>query len=224
MAEFASKSVAGTALGLSVGSTVLSVLNGGLGNLLGGLGAGNRCGCNGGWNNCGCNGGGSASIADILALVAGLSRWGEPRWGNCNEAIGATRYDLGVLQQLSAKDAEIAKLTLSQEVDAKVLALYQVIDARDKATGQEIAKLAAGQAVVNQQLNDNMAFIQNDLNNKIALEAERRCCGDNSIVTYLNTNFQSKAIASFTPSTDAPVPAATFNPIANCGRGCGCGN
>lgn len=224
MAEFASKGVAGTGLGLGAAGTALGLLNGGLGNLLGGLGAGNRCGCNGSCNNCSCNGGGSAVAADTLALAAGLSRWGEPRWGGCNETIGATRYDLGVLQQLSAKDAEIAKLSLSQEIDAKILALYQVIDARDKATGQELAKLAAGQAVVNQQLNDNMAFIQNDLNNKIALEAERRCCGDSSIVTYLNTNFQTKAIASFTPSTDAPVPAATFNPIANCGCGCGCGN
>lgn len=226
MAEFASKSVAGTALGLSVGSTVLSVLSGGLGNLLGGLGAGNRCGC-----NTDCNGPSPCGKADdglaaamIGLLVNSVLLGSKAGASGCNETIGATRYDLGVLQQLSAKDAEIAKLSLSQEVDAKILALYQVIDARDKATGQEIAKLAAGQAVVNQQLNDNMAFIQNDLNNKVALEAERRCCGDSSIVTYLNSNFPTKAIASFTPSTDAPIPAATFNPIANCGCGCGCGN
>ena len=71
------------------------------------------------------------------------------------------------------------------------------------------------------QINDNLAFMQSDLNSKIALEAERRCCGDNSIVTYLNTNFQPKAIASFTPSTDAPTIAATFNPLGNCGCSCG---
>ena len=198
MAEFASKGVAGAGLGLGVAGTALGVLNGGLGNLLGGL-MGNRCSNGVGCGNC--TGYGVA----------------------CNEAIGATRYDLGVLQQLSAKDAEIAKLTLSQEIDTKILALYQFIDAQNKATGQEIAKLAAGQAVVNQQINDNLVFMQNDLNSKINLEAERRCCGDNSIVTYLNTNFQPKAIASFTPSTDAPTIASTFNPIANCGCSCGCG-
>ena len=200
MAEFASKGVAGAGLGLGVAGTALGVLNGGLGNLLGGL-MGNRCAGNpyGGCGNCG-----SYSVV-------------------CNEAIGATRYDLGVLQQLSEKDAQIAKLSLSQEIDTKILALYQFIDAQNKATGQEIAKLAAGQAVVNQQINDNLVFMQNDLNNKINLEAERRCCGDNSIVTYLNTNFQPKAIASFTPSTDAPTIASTFNPIANCGCSCGCG-
>jgi hypothetical protein len=50
MAEFASKGVAGAGLGLGIAGTTLSVLNGGLGNLLGG-------GC-AGWNNmhnCGCS-------------------------------------------------------------------------------------------------------------------------------------------------------------------------
>jgi hypothetical protein len=47
MAEFASKGVAGSGLGLGIAGTALGVLNGGLGNLLGG-----------GWNNygmCGCS-------------------------------------------------------------------------------------------------------------------------------------------------------------------------
>ena len=42
MAEFASRGVAGSGLGLGIAGTALGVLNGGLGNLLGG------------WNNCGC--------------------------------------------------------------------------------------------------------------------------------------------------------------------------
>ena len=42
MAEFASKGVAGSGLGLGIAGTALGVLNGGLGNLLGG------------WNNGGC--------------------------------------------------------------------------------------------------------------------------------------------------------------------------
>jgi hypothetical protein len=47
MAEFASKGVAGSGLGLGIAGTALGLLNGGLGNLLGG-----------GWNNngmCGCS-------------------------------------------------------------------------------------------------------------------------------------------------------------------------
>lgn len=44
MAEFASKGVAGSGLGLGIAGTALGVLNGGLGNLFGG-----------GWNNYGCS-------------------------------------------------------------------------------------------------------------------------------------------------------------------------
>lgn len=42
MAEFASKGVAGSGLGLGIAGTALGVLNGGLGNLFGGM---NNCGC-----------------------------------------------------------------------------------------------------------------------------------------------------------------------------------
>lgn len=47
MAEFASKGVAGSGLGLGIAGTALGVLNGGLGNILGGMG-----GC---MNGCGNN-------------------------------------------------------------------------------------------------------------------------------------------------------------------------
>ena len=43
MAEFASKGVAGSGLGLGIAGTALGVLNGGLGNILGGWN--NGCGC-----------------------------------------------------------------------------------------------------------------------------------------------------------------------------------
>jgi hypothetical protein len=46
MAEFASKGVAGTGLGLGIAGTALGVLNGGLGNLLNGWGNNSAC-CNG---------------------------------------------------------------------------------------------------------------------------------------------------------------------------------
>ncbi len=45
MAEFASKGVAGSGLGLGIAGTALGVLNGGLGNLLGGMGM-SANGCN----------------------------------------------------------------------------------------------------------------------------------------------------------------------------------
>jgi hypothetical protein len=46
MAEFASKGVAGSGLGLGIAGTALGVLNGGLGNLLNGMGGTGGCGNN----------------------------------------------------------------------------------------------------------------------------------------------------------------------------------
>ena len=43
MAEFASKGLAGTALGTGIGGLALGVLNGGLGNILNGIGGNNGC-------------------------------------------------------------------------------------------------------------------------------------------------------------------------------------
>lgn len=40
--EYASKGLAGTALGFGIGGAAMSLANGGLGNLLGGLGQNNR--------------------------------------------------------------------------------------------------------------------------------------------------------------------------------------
>lgn len=51
MAEFASKGVAGSGLGLGIAGTALGVLNGGLGNLLG-VGWNNGFGMNNGYNGC----------------------------------------------------------------------------------------------------------------------------------------------------------------------------
>ena len=45
MAEFASKGVAGSGLGLGIAGTALGLLNGGLGNILGGCGMYNNAGC-----------------------------------------------------------------------------------------------------------------------------------------------------------------------------------
>ena len=43
MAEFGSKGVAGSGLGLGIAGTALGLLNGGLGNLFGGIGMNNNC-------------------------------------------------------------------------------------------------------------------------------------------------------------------------------------
>ena len=90
MAEFASKAVAGSGLGLGISGTVLGLLNGGLGNLLGG------------WNgNCG-----------------------------CSENQVVTRYELGLQNQISAKDGHIALLESNIYTDQKLNDLRNYVDAK----------------------------------------------------------------------------------------------
>lgn len=206
MAEFASKGVGGAGLGLGIAGTALGLANGGLNNLLGNLGVG----------------GNANLINDIAGLSLASNLLGGRNCGcgnGCNETIGATRYDLDIMNQMAQKDAKIARLEVSQETDQKILELYKYIDGKDKVTGETIAQIAAAQAVQNQKINDNMKFIEADLNNKIAAEKNARCCADNSIVTYANATFYAKLVADVTAGT-ATTPQATYNPIPNCGCGC----
>lgn len=210
MADFASKGLGGTALGFGIAGTAMSALNGGLQNLLGGvLGGNNQNAVN--------------ALAE-LGLAASLLGGNAKCCGGCNETIGATRYDLGVMNQLAEKDAIIARLQGSQETDKKILELYQYVNSRDKATGEAIAQIAAAQAVTNQKLADDMRFVEADLNNKISAERKERCCADNSIVTYANATFYAKLVAGVTPTTET-TPQEIYNPLPRCGGCCGgCNN
>lgn len=49
----------------------------------------------------------------------------------------------------------------------------------------------------------------------IALEAERRMCGDNKIVTYVNSTFVPRYLADLTPATGT-TQAVVYNPLCNC--------
>lgn len=201
MAEFASKGVGGAGLGLGIAGTALGLANGGLNNLFGN------------WGNWGYRNNGGVDLAFLAGMAGGRG------CGGCNETIGATRYDLDVMNRLAQKDAQIARLESSQETDGKILELYRYIDGRDKATGEAIAQIAAAQAVTNQKIVDDMRFIQADLDNKIATEKNARCCADNSIVTYANATFYAKLVADVTAGT-ATTPQATYNPLPNCGNNC----
>ena len=53
------------------------------------------------------------------------------------------------------------------------------------------------------------------------MEAERRCCGDNSIVTYANATFYPKQVADVTTGTTTTAQTL-YNPLPKCG--CSCSN
>lgn len=195
MSEYASKGVAGAALGTGIGGLALGVLNGGLGNILGGTGW-NAYG--NGWNN----GNG---------------------WSGCHENTPVNRYEMGLTQELASKDAAIALRDANTYGDQKLLEVYKYFDGQLK----DVRDTLCVQAVTNQKTADSFALAAADLaaakrelSDKIALEAERRCCADNSIVNYSNATFYPKMVADVTTGT-ATTAQLLYNPIPDCGCCCG---
>ena len=161
-----------------------------LGNLLGG-----------GWNGWGAN------PAAAAAMAAG-----------CSENMPVTRYELDREQKLAAKDSEIALLKANTYNDGKMLEVYSYIDRQLKDVHEALCK----QAVHNQRTEDSFTLVKQDVESvrkealgAVKMEAERRCCGDNAIVTYVNATFYPKQVADVTTGT-ATTAQTLYNPIQRC--------
>lgn len=161
--QYATKGVAGTALGLGIGSLGLQLLNGQLGNLLGG---GNK---------------------DVPFEES---------------AFGLYKSQRDATDAIMAKHNEDAFSLYKGYRDG-----YDVLKAQIDAIN---CKLAVADT--------NIAWQNKNLHDAIALEAERRECGDNKIVTYVNTTFYPKYVADITTSSGT-TQQSIFNPL--CG-GCNC--
>lgn len=206
--EYASKGLAGTALGFGIGGAALGLANGGLGNLLGGLGQNTRTAA------------ADAAVAAtpaMAAIAAALAaRQQEP---TCSENMHVSRYELDREQKLAAKDSEIALLKANTYNDQKMLEMYGYIDGQLKDVRDTLCK----QAVHNQRTEDSFTLVKQDVESvrkealdAVKMEAERRCCGDNSIVTYVNATFYPKQVADVTTGT-ATTAQSLYNPIPKCG-------
>ena len=169
-----------------------------LGNLLGG-----------GW------GGWGANPAAAAAMAAGA----------CSDNTPVTRYELDREQQLAAKDSEIALLKANTYNDKKALELYAYIDGQLKDVREALCK----QAVHNQRTEDSFTLVKQDVDcvrkealGAVKMEAERRCCGDNALKTYVNATFYPKQVADVTTGT-ATTAQTLYDPLPKCGCGC-CNN
>lgn len=206
--EYASKGLAGTALGFGIGGAALGLANGGLGNLLGGLGQNTRTAA------------ADAAVAAtpaMAAIAAALAaRQQEP---TCSENMHVSRYELDREQKLAAKDSEIALLKANTYNDQKMLEMYGYIDGQLKDVRDTLCK----QAVHNQRTEDSFTLVKQDVESvrkealdAVKMEAERRCCGDNSIVTYVNATFYPKQVADVTTGT-ATTAQTLYDPLPKCG-------
>ena len=195
MAEmYASRGVAGAGLGLGIAGTALGVLNGGLGNILGGLTTPRQM-----------------PVEPVTAAMYNGC--------GCSEDRLVNRYEAG-------KDARIAELETEVKLrDANTYTMSEMnkmrnyVDDRFSAINNQLC----AQAVHNQRTEDSFALasrdllaVKTDLMNQIQLEAERRCCADNSIVNYANATFYPKMVADVTVGTTTTAQTL-YNPIPKCG-------
>lgn len=227
MAEYATKGVAGTGLGLGIAGTALGLLGGlggnsggGLGGLIGGLLGGNQ--------------NPNMGLADYAVLAnaigSGFGGYGMYNSGCgcapvCNEDHHVNRYEAG-------KDARIAELETEVKLrDANVYTLGQMNDMRNYVDGQfrEIRDSLCGQAVINQRtadsferVHDDLMCVKGNLEGQIAAERAARCCSDSQIVSYVNATFYPKLVSDIVPGTTTTAQVL-YNPVTNCGC-CGCGN
>ena len=155
-----------------------------------------------------------------LGLLGNLIGGG---WGcnqaACSENTPVTRYELDRENALAAKDSEIALLKANTYNDQKMLEMYAYIDGQFK----DVRKTLCDQAVHNQRTEDSftlarqdIASVKSELQREIEMEAERRCCGDNSIVTYANATFYPKQVADVTTGTTTTAQTL-YNPLPKCG-------
>lgn len=116
MGEFASKGVAGAALGTGIGGLALGVLNGagGLLNLMGGA-------------NCGGCGNGYAGSAMV------------------------NRYEMGLIQELSAERSENALLKADKYTDQKIVEAYKDLQGQINGVAAEVRANYKEQSGINMQ-------------------------------------------------------------------------
>ena len=178
--SYASKGMAGTALGFGIGGAALSLLTGGAG-LLGGRAA-----------------------------------------ATCSENMPVSRYEQEQAAKIAKLESDIALRDANTYNDQKSLELYKYIDGQLK----DIRNTLGLQAVHNQRTEDSFVLVRQDVAavkqeclTAVAQEAERRCCGDNSIVTYANATFYPKMVADVTTGTGTTAQTL-YNPLPKCGGCC----
>lgn len=124
MAEFASKGVAGTGLGLGIAGTALGVLSGGLGNIFGG------------WGN-------NAATEAVMAAALGRNY--------CSENTPVSRYEMNMQNQLGQKDSEIAMLKADKYTDQKIVDTYTTLHGEIKELAAEVRANKEAQVLINQE-------------------------------------------------------------------------
>lgn len=146
--------------------------------------------------------------------------------GCCSENTPINRYELNQESAIAKLESENALLKSNVYSDQKLVEAYKDLNGKigvletkmfeqDKALAVSNAKIEGTFAVLGEKLNAQ----HNEFMCALKRERDERCCGDNSIVTYLNATFYPKLVADVTATTTTTAQP-TYNPVYNCGCGC----
>lgn len=124
--KYASKGLAGTALGFGIGGAALSLLNG-AGNVLGG---------------------GLLNQAQPVMAVPMNAMYGT---GTCSESTPVNRFELDQQKTIAEKDMEIAYWRGQDETNRKISDAYTKLESRINALGAEVRANKDKQSGVNLQ-------------------------------------------------------------------------
>lgn len=135
MGEFASKGMAGTALGFGIGGTALGVLSGGLGNLLGNLGNAQPAAQ-------------AATVADMGAATAAMAALlaANGRNGACSEDHTINRYEAQKDARIAELETEVKLRDANTYTDQKMLDMYKYFDGELKTIRQNLCDQAVWNA------------------------------------------------------------------------------
>ena len=175
---------------------------------------------------------GTTALGIIGTALGGLAVAGGPALAalsggaraaaECSENHLVNRYEAGQAARIAELETEVKLRDANTYTDQKMLEMYQYTDGRLRAIEAD----NAAQKVLNQRTQDSFALAQADLaavkaelKGDIRMEAERRCCADNAIVTYTNATFYPKMVADITTGTGTTAQS-TYNPIPKCGNCC----
>lgn len=165
---------------------------------------------------------GGAALAGVLSQGNGLL--GGLFGGNngCHENQPVNRYEMGLVQENGALKQQIALRDSQVYTDQKLSDVVAYFNGKIEG----IHQVLANQAVQNQKTMDAFELVgekltcrKNEFMMALNRERDERCCGDNSIINYVNATFYPKMVADVTTGTTTTAQTM-YNPLPNCGRCC----
>lgn len=165
---------------------------------------------------------GGLAVAGMPLMGAVSGRAVRAAEEGCSENHLVNRYEASQAARIAELQTEIKLRDANTYTDQKSLEVYKYIDNRLRGIESQICD----QAVVNQRTADSFALasadlaaVKSELKGDIKMEAERRCCADNSIITYTNATFYPKHVADVTVGTTTTAQTL-YNPLPKCDGCC----